>query len=243
VDPFTFTNLFAMVRASYTKHQIVRARTVDEQFRQTITPINTDGDWSLQGSLFFGKPVRPLGVNISVSNSASLGHSTEFVNATENATRTLRNTVSLRLANLNKDRFEGTIEGRFTFNENRYSLNRELDRAYLNRRFLVGLSYTPSDAWRFSSRLDVRLYSREVFGTGRDVAMWHVEINRSFLANNRAQIELAALNLLDQRVGVGFTNAAGFVREEQVESLGRYILLKFVYKIADAPNRRGGRRR
>lgn len=88
-----------------------------------------------------------------------------------------------------------------------------MNRSYVNRQLLAALSYTPADAWRFSTRLDVRLYSREVFGTGRDVALWQVEVNRSLLADNRARIELSAFNLLDQRVGVGFTNTAGFVRD------------------------------
>src|SRR5690606_3867448 len=58
-DQFSFMCVFLSMSASYTKDQIVNARTIDDQFRQTVTPINADGDWSLGGSGSFGTPIRP----------------------------------------------------------------------------------------------------------------------------------------------------------------------------------------
>jgi hypothetical protein len=240
-DQFTFMNVFLSMNGSYTKNQIVNARTVDEQFRQTITPINADGDWSIGGSGSFGTPIRPLGVQINLSNRTNFGRSTEFVNGAENDTRTLRNSINVRLENRNKDKFDVGAGTQYTFNVNNYSLNRELNQNYVNRSYFADVAYTPTDNWRFSTGFDLAVNSEEVFGSSRNVAMWNAEISRSLLQNNRAQIVLSGRDLLNQSVGVDYTNAAGFVRQEEVRSLGRYFLLKFVYNLSATP--RGGARR
>ncbi|NNE34400.1 MAG: outer membrane beta-barrel protein [Rhodothermales bacterium] len=238
-DQFTFMSVYASVRASYTRNQIVSARSVDEQFRQTITPVNVDGDWTINGVQSFGTPIRRLGVQIDVSNNIVYGRSTEFVNSNENDTNTIRDAVKLSIGNRNKEKIDVTFGGTLTFNVNQYSLNDELDQQYLNRTVFGELAFTPTEAWRFSTGLDATFYSEEVFGDGQDVVLWSAEASRSILQNNRAQIVIQARDLLNQSVGINYTNSAGFVRESQIRSVGRYVLLKFVYNLSR--NGGGGR--
>ncbi len=238
-DQFTFMSFFASLRTSYTLNQIVRAREIDENFVQTITPVNVDGDWSVGGTQSFGTPIRALGVQFNLTNDVTYGRSTEFVNANENDTETLRDIVKLSLGNRNKEKIDITAGGSLNFNLNRYSLNDELDQSYVNKTVFGEVAYTPTPAWRFSTELDATLYSSEVFGNAQDVLLWNAEVSRSVLQNNRAQIVVQARDLLNQSVGINYTNSAGFIREEQVRSIGRYVMLKFVYNLS--PNGGGGR--
>src|SRR5690606_32647063 len=143
--------------------------------------------------------------------------------------------------NRNKEIFDVGVGTRYTFNVNNYSLNTELNQSYVNRSYFADVAITPDDKWRFSTGFDLALNSQELFGSSRNVAMWNAEISRSLLQNNRAQIILTGRDLLNQSVGVDYTNAAGFVRQEEVRSLGRYFLLKFVYNLSATPG--GGARR
>jgi len=43
---------------------------------------------------------------------------------------------------------------------------------------------------------------------------------------------LTGLDLLDRNEGISFTNSGNFVREERINSLGRYVMLTFIYRLS-----------
>ncbi|HMB92481.1 MAG TPA: TonB-dependent receptor, partial [Rhodothermales bacterium] len=230
-DQFTFTNFFAFARATYATNSIVRARTIDEQFRQTLTSVNADGDWTLNGSLSFGTPLRRLKSKINISTQTTYNRGIEFINDEENATRILRSSWDVRLDNRNKDIVDASVGARHTFNVNRYSLNQDLNKSYINRSFYADLAYTPTDVWRFSTSLDYQLYAEDVFGSGQSVPLWSAEISRSLL-DNQVQVQLVATDLLNKNLGVNYSNTNTYIQEEQINTLGRYVMLKLVYNLS-----------
>jgi len=238
-DQFSFTNFFAFIRARYTTNKIVRARTIDAQFRQASTSINADGDWSFSGNVSYGTPIRALGSKVNISNDAMFSRGVEFINDAENKTNILRNTVDVRFENRNKAVIDALIGARLTFNVNRYSLNPELSQNYLNRTFYTELTYNLHDTWRFTTALDYRLFAEEVFGAGQNIPLWRAEVSRT-LFHEKAEIQLVALDLLNKNLGVNFSNTGNYIQEEQVNTLGRYIMLKFVYNLSGFARHDGG---
>lgn len=229
-DQFTFTNLFVSARAAYTFSKIARSRTVDAQFRQTLTPVNVDGDWSVSGNVTFGTPVRPLGISVEVTNQTAFNRGVEFINGAANTSNLLRSTVGLELENRVKDQFDVEVGARYTFNDVRYSLGARLDQQYVNRTYYGQAAWTPPGGWRFATGLDYTRYADEVFGDGRSVPLWRAEASKT-LFGERLQVQLVALDLLDQNQGIQFTNTNTYIQEERVESLGRYAMLKLVYSL------------
>lgn len=238
-DSFTFTNLFAFVRASYTDARIVRVRTIDEQLRQRLTNTNADGDWTVSGNVSFGTPVRPLGLKVNLSTHTMYNRGVEYVNGAENAARILRSAWDLRLENRDKDVVDALAGARLTFNDVRYSLNPALDRAYVNRTFYGELTYHFAAGWRATTALDYNLYADDVSGSGRSVPLWRAELARTVM-NDRAEVRLVARDLLDRNVGVSYTNASTYVQEEHVDTLGRYVMLQFVYNLSGVRRSGGG---
>jgi hypothetical protein len=239
-DQFSFTNLFAYTQVQYTNNKIARARTIDAQFRQTNRPVNVDGDWLVTGSLNFGTPIRPIGAKINLSTQTMFNKGLEFINDEENEARILRQSVDLRLENRQKEIVDVQVGARFTFNATKYSLNPDLGRNYVNRTYYTELSYYLGDAWRITTGMDYRLFADEVFGTGMQIPIWHAEVARTLL-DNRAEIQLLGLDLLNRNVGINYSNTGNYIQEEQINSLGRYVMLKFVYNLSGIGNReRGG---
>lgn len=237
-DQFSFTNLFAFARATYTTNKIVRARTIDEQLRQSSTSINAGSAWTVAGNVSFGTPLRALGAKINISNEAMFNRGIELINDEENATKILRNTLNVRLENRNKEVVNALIGTRLTVNVNQYSLNPDLSQNYLNRTLYAEFSYTLDDAWRFTTALDYRLYAQEVFGAGQNIPLWRAELSRS-LFNDNAELKLVALDLLDKNVGITYSNASNYIEETHVTTLGRYLMLKFVYNLSGLGGRGG----
>ena len=238
-DQFTFINFFAWASANYTENNIARSRTIGTGLAQEVTSVNTDGDWTFNGNVNFGAPIRRLGMKFNVSNNAMYNKGIEFINSEESESRTLRNTVRLTLENRSKDLFDVAVTGSFTFNDVAYSLNSDQDQNYVNSSYSARGSLYLGETWEISTELDYRTYSQEVFGEARSVPLWEASITKS-LIGQRADLQLVGLDLLDRNEGVSFTNSGNFIREERINSLGRYVMLKFIYRLSGSRGGGGG---
>jgi hypothetical protein len=240
-DQFSFVNLFTFLNVTMTENRIVRSREIDDQFRQTVTSINSPGsDWSVNGQVTYGMPIRPLRAKINLTNRTMWTSGLELINGDENDSQILRNTIEGRLENRSKDLWDISGGARFTLNDVSYSLNEELNQSYINKTFFGEVSWFPSETWEISTGLNYRVYDQEVFGSNENVALWEASVSKMLL-KQKAEIQLVALDLLNQNVGVNFSNGSTYVQEERIQTLGRYIMLKFVYHLSDIGNRgRGG---
>ena len=229
-DQFSFVNLFTYLRMTYTKDDIVPSRTVGPLARQVVTLVNSGGGWTTNGGINFGTPIRRLGARLNVEYGVTYAKASEFVNQAENRSRLLRNTIDVGLENRAKDVFDIRAGGRFTFNDVDYSLNEELNQGYLNRTFYATGTYYLGDAWTFNASMDYRLYDQEVFGPGQNVALLGASISR-LVRDEQLEIQLVAFDLLNQNQGVSITSSSSFIQEERIQSLGQYLMLKFVYRL------------
>ncbi len=228
-DSFAFTNLFAFVRASYTPTAISTSRVVDARFRQETKPVNVGGEWNVSGNLNHGRPIRPLGVKVSLSGQASYRRATELLNGDQNRSDLTRTSLDLRVENRRKTVFDVQVGARYAYNTSAYQLSPQFDRNYLSRTFYTEASIEMGRGWRMESSLDFELYPDDVFGDAQQVPLWNAQL--SYDATRKIRVELGARDLLNQGLGVSYSDTGSFVQEERVSSLGRYVLLKLSYDL------------
>ncbi len=255
-DQFSFLNLFVRTGFEYTDNPIARARVFDEQGFQTITPINTDPQWSANTRFNFGTPIRKLGVDVDLEYRVTYSKGWEQVNRETNQSRVVRNTVEASLENRTKDLFDLRVGANYTFNDVEYSLNHSLNRDYVNSRYFAnGTLYLGS--WTFGSTFNWRVYDEDIYSQGgqtggevntpgRNVARWDASASRRLL-NDRAELELRAYDLLNQNQAVSISNSASFIEESRTESLGQYFMVRVMYRLGmggnfGRPGRGGGGR-
>jgi hypothetical protein len=229
-DQFTFLNFFTFGSVSYTNDEIVQSRTVDEQARQTVTPINTDHGWSANGGVTVGSPIRRIGAAANVSYDANYSTGTAFVNGVENVSQILRHSVDASLENRDKSIFDLKIGGRFTFNTVDYSMSEELTQEYVNRTLYTNSTLYYGDGWTLNTSLNYQFYDQELFGEGQNVAMLQASISR-LVMDERVEVQLVGFDLLNQNQGVSLTNTTAYVQEERIQSLGRYLMMRVTYKL------------
>lgn len=236
-DAFSFLNLFTYANVNYTTNDITTARTVDAQGLQMRSPINSGNTWSTNGGINFGTPIRPLGVRVNLNYNLSYSRGTEFVNDEENDTRTIGNTIGIKLDNRSKSKFDVAIGTDLNFSSVDYSLNERLSQGYLNSVwYATGAFYLGS--WTLDTRFNYQRYDQDLFGPGNNIAMWQMSISRLILGD-RGEVAVTAFDLLDQNQGVRFTNSATSIREQRTQALGQYVMLKFNYRLGANPG--GGR--
>ncbi|WP_419950562.1 TonB-dependent receptor [Candidatus Palauibacter sp.] len=239
-DTFSFVNLFTWANVSVTTNDITQARTVTERGLQTISPVNLGQSWSANGGASFGTPLRWMGGQVDLNYNLNYSHSNEFVNQIENRSRSLSHTVGVELENRAKEDYDVRGGAKFTFSDVTYSLNEELNEDYLNST-LYGSADVYLGPWTLATELQYRLYDQDLFGPGRNVALWEASLRRLIL-DDRAEIRLVAFDLLGQNQGVTYTNSPGFIQERRVESLTQYVMLNFTWYLGSQAMAGGGGR-
>ena len=77
-----------------------------------------------------------------------------------------------------------------------------------------------------------------MFGSAQNIPLWQAEISRTFL-HEKGQLKLVAVDLLNKNVGVNYNNTGSYIEEERINSLGRYVMLKFIYNLRGIGKQKG----
>ena len=240
-DQFSFVNLFTYASLSLVDDNISQSRFVEESGRQVTTPVNSGSAWSANTGVNFGTPIRSFGVRLELDYRLTHSRESAFVNDVENESRIWQHSFEASIENRDKERFDVRAGGGLAYNDVDYSLNRALNRSYVNPRLSADASLYLG-GWTIATELDYQGYDADVFGPDLDVTMWEASITR-LIMGDRAEIQLAAYDLLDQNQGVSVTNTSSYNRTERVQSLGRHVMLRFNYHLGSQSMRdRGGRR-
>ena len=233
-DAFTFTNLFAFAQASYTASAISTARSIDDQLRQTTTPVNTGGAWTAFGNASYGTPVRALRSKVNVSTSVAYRRGVGTVNGAENTSESTQSSLRLGIENRKKERLDLQVSGRLGLNTSSYSLADRVGRTTLDQSLTAEAGWTPTDAWDLRTTLDVTRTGTSSLAGRRTVPLWAAEATRT-LMGGRVRIQVQAEDLLNQNLGLRITDTAQFAQEERVNTLGRHVLLRATVDLAGAP--------
>ena len=238
-DAFSFLNVFTFARVSRTSDDIVSSRTVDDRGFQTVQPVNGGDSWSATGGINFGRPIRAIGANVSLDYRLNLTRRPEFVNGEENRSRIVGNAVSFQLQNREKSRFDLVADAAFAFNDVAYSLNDELDQSYLNTTYSLRGTLYLGDDWSLGSDWRHQRYDPGVFGAAENLSLLDVSVSR-FIFDQKGSIELAAVDLLNESQIVSLSSSANAITETRTQALGRYLLIRFNYRLGNLGGR-GGR--
>lgn len=237
-DTFSFVNLFTWANVSVTTNDIAQSRTVTERGLQTISPVNLGSAWSASGGGSFGTPLRWMGGQVDLNYNLRYSSSNELVNDLENRSRSLSHTFGIELENRAKEDYDVRGGAKLTFSDVSYSLNEELNEDYLNST-LYAIADLHMGPWTLGTEFQWRLYDQDLFGLGRNVALWEASIRRLIL-NDRAEIRLVGFDILGQNQGVTYTNSPGFIQESRVESLTQYVMLNFTWYLGSRSMAGGG---
>ncbi len=243
-DQFTFRSIYLYANVGYNRNQIVQSRVIDTQGRQTVMPVNLGDGWnsSLGGSL--GTPLRSLGAQVDLEYGYSRSLGQELVNNVENESRTSVHNVGLRLQNRAKDVFDLNAGARWGFNDVAYSINSALDQSYLNSTYYGDGTWFLSTAWSATASANYQVFDQNLFGPRDNILLLGASIGVQMF-DNRAEIRLYGVDLLNENNGISITSSNSFIRQRQTPTLGRRVMMQFSYQLGSnlAPPGGGGRRR
>lgn len=230
-NSFSFINIFAMLNGTYTKNKITESQTLNSRFIQTITPINVDNDYLLSGYTFFGAPIRPIKSKIGIRLNSSYNKSILFVNTESNNVDRYNNGVDFSIENRNKKIVDIKIGTKINKSITTYSNSSNLNQNYLTTAYYSNLLIDFLKTWTFSSKIEFTEYSGNQFTDNPTIPIWEAYVSKRFLKGKSGLLKLSIYDILNQNIGINRSSQLNYIEDERVNTIGRYIMLSFSYKV------------
>lgn len=230
-DQFSMSSLFAAVNARYTLNKIDWSRTVYPDLSQLMQMTNTRYAAQLTLNGQYERPIRKLGINVSISLDENWTRAVSPVNSIENTNNTLTHQLGMAFSNLKNDVWDLRWGGDISISNARYSLNKELNNNYYNYTGFARIAYQPGANWRFSASADITHYTANSFDAAITIPIIKAELSRYLLHNQRGTLSLSGFDLLNRNSSVQRTSQLSYLIEQRSNVIGRYFMLSFAYKL------------
>ncbi len=230
-DQFSFTSLMLSLNGTYTVDKINWKSSVDENLIQSSTLINVNDDYRASANVDFSTPIKKLGLKVDLSIEESWNKGINYINDIENENTNLSHRFSLSFENRKKKKWDVVTGAGVTLQNSWYSVQNSLNNHYFDFSWFGEIRFNPSDSWNFEVIADVTNYNDLGFDKSIQVPLLSAEISYHFLKNKRAQLSLNGYDLLNQNTGVQRLNELNYLRVIQSNSIGRYVMLSFKFRL------------
>jgi len=230
-DQFSFTSLMLSLSGTYTVDKINWRSTVDENLIQSSTLTNVNDDYRATANIDFSTPIKKLGIKAELSIEESWNQGISYVNNIENENTNLSHRFSLSFENRKKKKWDVITGAGITLQNSQYSVQSSLNKQYFDFSWFGEIRFNPNDSWNFEIIADVTNYTDLGFDESIQVPLLSAEISYHFPKNKRAQISLNGYDLLNQNTGVQRINELNYLRVIRSNTIGRYVMLSFKYRL------------
>lgn len=237
-DQFSFTSLMATISGTYITDKINWVRTVNDNLSMVNTLDNFDSDYNFSGNIDFSTPLKKLGLKMNLNLYESWNKGLNLINEQENEYTNLSHRASFSIDNRKKEKWDVNTGLEVTLTSSRYSVQSDMNNDYFNMSWFGEIRYTPNDLWNFEVSSDITNYSDKSFGESLRIPLLGAQISRYFLKNKRGTFTLKGFDLLNQNQIVKRFGELNYLREIRSNSIGRFVMLSFTYrlnKFGDSP--------
>jgi len=232
LSPYKNKNLFGFFRAQAVQNKIVNYDTVDQFGIRRTKPVNVNGVYTLNGNLSYSMPFRFLKGSVEISSNTAYSRSKQFINEIPNSIITITLGPELRLDMNPHDKLNLAMQASLNYNKSMYSLQADLNSAYLTQEYGGGLDWEMSGKFFFSTDFSYNIYTQRSGGFNTKTPLWNASLSRNILRFNRGEIKLSAMDLLNKNVGISRSSNQNYIEDSRVNSLKRFFLLSFTYSLS-----------
>lgn len=236
-DQFSFTSVFFRASATYTRNKISWEQTITDELVRINRPVNVDWDYTANGYLNFSTPVRRLGIKVNLRLTENWHKGLNIVNDNENELNSLTHGVDFNIENHRKQYFDARLGASLSYTDTKYSVQDELNNKYYNTVYYADLRIMPSETWNVNLTGRLTNYNSQTLDENLSIPSVDAEINYYFLKGDRGVVSLRVIDLLDKNKGFQQLSDVNYIMQINSNTLGRYILLSFRYRLTGG---RGG---
>ncbi|MFZ9690135.1 MAG: outer membrane beta-barrel protein, partial [Phycisphaerales bacterium] len=123
-----------------------------------------------------------------------------------------------------------------------YSINSALDQSYLNSTYYGEGTWFLSETWSANVSANYQVFDQNLFGPRDNLMLVGASLGMQMF-DNRAEIRIYGVDLLNENNGITISSSSAFIRQRQTPTLGRRVMVQFSYQLGSnlAPPSMGGR--
>lgn len=223
---------FANASYNQTQNKIVTTKLlIPGTLNQTTSYTNTDGFYNLHGDYYMGKPFMNRKFIIGYSGSGDLNNNVAFIDNNKNFGKNTvwRQELEFKVDLENIVNLE--IETAYSQNKTEYSQEGFDDR--LTRRYEYGIegrNYFFKDltlGYDLSKQINTGFNNSQV----RNPTILRLFMEYKMMKKDRGTLRLDGFDLFDENSGISRDVFDNVIVDRQVNRLGRYFMLSFIYRI------------
>lgn len=218
------------------KDAIIRNVVISDDFVRTISYENSGEKTRFNALTNISKKINKLGVRFSLKNKYSYNSANSVVNFELNNVVSQDFLLNFLVQNTNKRKVDLKAGVTYRRNNTRFSLEKDLDRKFTTQKYFGMVDFDISKKLNFNTQLDYIVYTDNNFSIKQEIPIWNAAISYSLSKNNN--IKLVLIDLLNKNIDVFRRSTLNYFEETNLQSLGRYIVLSYTYKLNSGNKRK-----
>jgi hypothetical protein len=235
-SPAAQRNFFAYLNYSQSQNAIVNADVLDQFGARTTSYKNANGVSTLFAGTETGFKIKKLNTRINIGSSAILYNNYSFLNNQKNHITNTAINPRFGLSYNYKEKFDISVNARFSYNEIKYSLQPSFNNNYWRNTYEADANINLP--WNISINNDFAysVNSGRSQGYNKNVALWNAAITKGLFKYNRASLKLSVYDLLNQNIGISRNANLNYIEDASYTVLNRFYMMSFTYNLRKAGN-------
>ncbi|MBS1747034.1 MAG: TonB-dependent receptor [Bacteroidetes bacterium] len=227
-----FSNMFAMVNATFTNNSIVSNVTTNiATGADTTRYTNLNGTYNISAFFNYGFRLKKPKSNLNFTTNFTDSKSVSLINNVENNTQNYAIGETVKFTTNMKENFDMNFSATPTYNIVKYSVNPDQNQNYFSQSLSVDATYYTNSGWLLNPSFDYTFYTGRSDGYNTAVPLLNVALAKQFLKNKQAELRFSVYDLLNQNKSIQRNVNENYVQDVQTKVLTRYFLLTFTYNI------------
>jgi len=246
-NPEVSSNFFALLSGSLTQNPLANRTLVAARDTlvvpegapavhlpaggQLVQPTNLSQQYALRSLISYGRPIKVLKTNVSLSANANLTQTPGLVNGSLNYARVPSFGAGLTLSSNISPQLDFTASTTASQNFVRNTLQARLNTNYFAQVTRLRLGWIVGPGINFATDLVHQAYAGLSAGYNQHYLLWNASLGKKILAGQRGEIKLYAFDLLGQNRAIQRNVTETYYEDVQTTILQRYFMLMFTYNI------------
>lgn len=209
---------------------IIRNVSIDDNYIRTISYQNSGNKTRFNALTNFTKKVNNLGIRLSIKNKFSYNSVNSVVNFELNNVISQDYLVSFLIQNNRKKNVDLKAGATYRLNNTSFSIENDLNRKFTSQKYFGMVDFDVSKRLNINTQLDYIVYTDNNFLIKQEIPIWNAAMSYSVSKNNNI-VKLVLIDLLNKNVDVFRRSTLNFFEETNLQSLGRYVVLSYTYKL------------
>lgn len=240
MNPFRNKSFFWFSSYSFTNNRIVNYDVVDSFGRKTTKPVNVDGVYNLNNDISVGWPLRFIKGTLNFNTGVGYSKTIQFINTIRNNIYNISVDPGIEITRSFKNKFDLTLNGGFTYNKAKYSLQSSLNNEYFTQDYGVDVGWQLPGNFYFSTDFRYTISSQRSAGFNAKVPLWNASFSKLFLKYNRGELKLNVYDLLNENQAIVRNTNSNYIEDQNNRVLKRFFLLGFTYSLNKMSANAGG---